>query len=400
VLHIAAGITLVQPKVDVPDTHSYAAALGPGVQGQVDVLDERIQQGRGRSQGLPAQAQANVDQLWDQATANLRQAQTSLANRSYYLAATQAFQGAIQAARAENLTAYYEASDPESVVKAALAGCDAAVAQVATVDDVNATDRTTLDSIGAAQVRLVQARSLQQSAHDSYNNAYSYSDWVNALYDAAFCDERAATVSWWADLRDAFPKGPALDDADGFVRDHLDQASEMVLYAEAVLGSASEARARLTEAQTQYAAGHLPGAFVAAVEAETSASVSVQTGGGAPVPSSVLDAAQEGASRAIAALRADGAEPVLAVSLMELASGETPQLQLSGYWEARGLALAESAGEVATHAPEGTTAGSEDASSSAPVEGPGSGMSYAVIGLILGFGAALAVAAIVIVARR
>jgi predicted S18 family serine protease len=124
-------------------------------------------------------------------------------------------------------------------------------------------------------------------------------------------------------------------------QDTLDEAQDLVLYAQAVLGDASaqEATQRLAEAREHLGAGRDAAAVIEAVEAQTQASVAVQAVTGT-VPDEVLEAAQQAAARAIASARNGGIEPMLSVSLVELAQDQDdPELALANLWTARTLAL-------------------------------------------------------------
>jgi hypothetical protein len=66
----------------------------------------------------------------------------------------------------------------------------------------------------------------------------------------------------------------------------------------------------------------------------------MQTAGGSEVPPAVLEAAEQGASRAIDTARSLGVEPMLSVSLVELSQDQNQTAQaLSNLWTARSLAL-------------------------------------------------------------
>lgn len=156
--------------------------------------------------------------------------------------------------------------------------------------------------------------------------------------------ERAGTAAWWADLRATFGAGPALGDGAALMDDALEAAREQVAYASAVLGGVTGAATRLQEAEEHAVAGRPDAAVLAAIEAQTAASVAMQTSGGASVPQAVLDAAVQAASRAIGTARSQGVEPMLSVSLVELSLDQNESAQaLANLWSARSLALLDRA---------------------------------------------------------
>ena len=342
-LREAAGIRLSFPEQPVPGTADYADALGPGVQDQVQDLADRLAAARSdpRIAGLSEAERDRVAQELDTAQERLDAAQGALGEGKYYLAATRSFQGAISAGAAENITRVLDEGRSRAVLNEAVATCQAAARDAQELaSSLRSAGLNELYAIGSAQLRAAQALELAQQAAQQ-SQTINVDTALAALANAAFCDERAGTVAWWAGLRDDFGPGPKVGDLAGLAADTVDEARELVAYAVAVLGAAPDAEARLADAEGQLAAGELDGAVVSAVDAYTLASVAMQTGGGdAGVPAAVMDSARQSAARAIAAARNDGIEPLLAVSLVELAADQEDEaLALGNLWSARSFAL-------------------------------------------------------------
>ena len=404
----AAHVDLQPADVPVPDTVGYASVLGPSVTAEVDHLDARLAAlADGRVAALKAADRAQVDPEVAAAQANRDAARAALSGSHFYQAATESFQGAIHAGRAENLTAFYAAGRSEAVVAKALAGCEAAVQEGAAAANATATTYNALYAVGAAQERQAQAEALRDDAKSSHDNAYTLNDYVSSLMSSVFCAERARTVSWWADLRDTVPGGLALADPAATAQQAVDDARDLVSYAQAVMASVGtppqlqDAEARLQSAQAALDAGRYPAAAVQAVEAASLASVAMQSAGGGAVPDTVLKAAQQGAARAIANARSRGIEPVLSVSLVELAqSQKDTAASLESYWTARSLALLD------------VVAPAQDLASAAPVpQSPaspaamggysgGTLLAFLVMGGIVGLAASSAVVVAVLGRRR
>lgn len=343
----AAGIAVDQPSTPVPGTTDYAQDLGPSVGERLEQLAQRIERSRqdGRRASLSDSTGARVDGELALAQERLEAANEAIAGERFYLAATRAFQGSIQAGRAENLTALFSARSnaQEGVVLAALAGCEAAVeAAEAETDPLRAAGLTALYAVASAQQRAMQARQLLEQAQALHKQAVRLEDWAQSLLASTFCVERAGTAAWWADLRTTFGSGPALLDRQALADDAIETAQEDVAYAQAVLGDdlVSEASAHLQAAAAHEEAGRTDAAVLEAIEARTTASVAMQTAGGAEVPTAVLDAAVQAASRAIDTARGAGVEPMLSVSLVELSQDQNETAQaLANLWTARSLAL-------------------------------------------------------------
>lgn len=348
ILRTAAGVDVSLPDQAIPDTADYAAILGDSVRAQVDDLGARLAAVRAdpRFTGLASAERDRVDGELQDGDDRLATAQAALDDGAYYLAATRSFQGAISASRAEHLVSFYDDGRTRANLNAAVAACqDDADAAAALADPLTANDLTRLYAVGAAQVRAAQAQTLAAQAASQAQTS-TVEGAIEALFLVAFCIERAATVAWWADLRDAFPAGPAIAAPATLARDTLDEARDMVVYAQAVLGTTTtaEAASLLDSAQEHLSGRRYAAAVVDAIEAQTEATVQMQTGGGSTVPPAVLDAAQQSAARAIAEARNAGIEPMLSVSLVELAQDQANAADaLANLWTSRSLALLDQA---------------------------------------------------------
>jgi len=393
----AAHVALQPPDIAVPGTVDYANILGPSVTAEVDLLQAKLEriEGDARLEKLSAAERAVVDTELRDARDNLQAARDDLASEHYYAAATQAFQGAIHAGRAANITAYFAGGRGPTIVNSALQDCrdEAEAAQEAA--NVTAATYNAFFAVGAAQERAGGAATLYQQAQ-----ALAATDRAASIGTSVFCLERARTVTWWAGLRLEFPGGPLVSDPAATAQQAIEDARDLVTYAQAVLSSVggnqalAQAQQKLQAAIDAQAVGWYPAAAVQAVGASSLASLAMQVGEGNTVPPAVLNAAQQGAARAISQARARGIEPVLSVSLVELAQEQDDAAaSLESYWTARSLALLDF---VAPPAP-------ADAASSGPAPGAlGAGGGYGggtlVAYLFMGFALGLGGSGIVVVA--
>jgi uncharacterized protein len=339
----AAHVDLRLPDIQVPGTVDYARILAPSVKEQVDQLARRLD--AFEPQGLSGNDQALVDAERGAAADHLEAARKALREDHYYLAATESFQGSINMGRAENYTAYVRAPRREAVIEAALASCESATTSALAVSNTTARTYSDLYAVGAAQQRAHEAANLLQQARASYRNALTLNDWLSSLATSVFCAERAATVHWWAGLSDRFGGTPWPQPA-ATAEQAASDAADLVAYAQAVTaGTASSAlqraQTKLAAAREAQASQRFPAAVVLATEAASAASVAMQSVAGRIAPD-VLEAAQQGAARAIDQARSRGIEPILSVSLVELAQARTdPAESLEAYWTARSLALVD-----------------------------------------------------------
>lgn len=403
----AAGIDAAQPAAPVPGTTDYREDLEPGVEVQVQGLASRLDAAasdpRLGSSAISANEREQIDEGLAVAQARLAEAQEALAAERFYLAATRAFQGHIQVGYVEDLTSFHAAASNaarETVVADALADCEAAVdAARAATAALRADGMTALYAIGSAQQRAQQAAELRDQARGLYETATVLQQWIDSTFASAFCVERAGTATWWADLRTPFGAGAGFGDRAAFTEEVLEAAREEVAYASAVLGAEAVAGAadRLAGAEAYVTRGQTEAAVLEAIEAQTSASVAMQTAGGSSVPSAVLEAAVQSASRAIDTARQQGVEPMLSVSLVELAQDQNQTDQaLSNLWSARSLALLDRAPEAARFGDQ-EDGGAADAGAGQDAFGVRLSPFYVALGLAAFMGAGLAVAMLAIV---
>ncbi len=360
VIEAASGVRLVRLDPPTPQTADYAAILEPTVSGHVTDLNRRLDEATQLLQqsGLSGSDANRVQSSLDVARDRLEDAQRGLAEGRYYQAATWAFQGAIWVGHAELLVPFLNGGRDGDRVAAAVDAChDAVDAAHDLVSSQQVDDWTDFYALGAAQERVRGAQELLDQADRLYSTGFRLQDWLDSLFQSSFCMERAATVTWWAGLAD--PEQGTLSDEvlHAVAEDALEQARDLVQYAEAVLGMASDASEALTNAQRAYDTGWLPAAVFSAVTAQTQASLAVQQGGASQeIPTAILEAAQGTAAQAIQRARAAGAEPILSVSLFELSQSQSdPALALGNLWDARSLALL--AAEPASAPPPSTEPG-------------------------------------------
>lgn len=370
VLEAAAHVRLEEPSAPAASTQDYAAALGSSVQDQMAALDRHIAALTGATTGLTPSGRNVVDASTTQAQKASAAAHDAYGAGHYYLAATRAFRGDIEALYAQNASRYLRDGDSQ-LARHAIADCQDAVAAARQATNLTATDATGLLTIAAAQQRAGDAADLAVQAQQTMDQAFSANDVLASLHASAFCIARAGTAQWWADLRTRFPTGPAVGDLPSMVEDAIEAAREMVAYAEAVEGGGSlpEPEAALQAAVAHQGAGQLPAALLAAIDAQTLSSIALQTGSGHAVPASVLDAARTSAQAAIAQARARGVEPVVSVSLVELAADQQNDTvaALQSLWTARSMALVGSTptAPVAFHPDAGGAPVNGDAASGA-----------------------------------
>ena len=336
-LEAAVGIELVRPAVPDPNTSIYADYLEDDVRGQVADLRRNLTSMADSWAADQSDSEREIADLVARIEDLVHEAESSVESKRYYQAASLAFQGRVLLRYGDGLFQLYETTLSRVAVEDSIQGCSTAVDAVEQeVPQWPATDLTAWMAVGEAQHRVDAARGFLASAEQSLRDAYRLTDWKNALHASSLCTERVESARWWADLADRFPPGRRIADADGFVAPVFAQAQEALLYAQAI--GVSDGTAAWQAALEYRRDGMLPAATRAATEAVTRSNVGVQTQGGALSPD-VVDMAREATARAISQAQAAGTEPVVSVSLAELADEQGHEDALASLWTARSLAL-------------------------------------------------------------
>lgn len=297
-------------------------------------------------------AKGSLQQRLAGAQATLERARASWGNGTYYTAASLSFQSSIESHYVRDAARYVAATDRLPVLERALADATAVVAQVRSDVEARAEpDTGTLESLGAAQVRLLEAEERLAVADGLMRNATTTADVFDALYQASYASERARTGGWWLRLSEGFPAGApiAREGLEGMARDTITTSTEEVAYVEAVLSGAAqggqlrEPREKLAEAEKAMARGYHAAAILEALEASVRAGILLEVlGFQGAIPETKLDIARIEAARAIQGARERGVESFLAQSAYEFAlSLEDPQERLAF------LGLARVAGNIA-----------------------------------------------------
>jgi predicted S18 family serine protease len=333
-----AGVDLNAPDVRVPDTSDYEPYLGADVRGQVFAVTDAnaAAYARLRTLALRASDENQVESVLAEANASVQAAQEFIDADKFYAAATSAFRARVSTRLASMLMDLYQAAKTTGV-RDVVDACSSAARQAANeAGNLTAADIVAWYAVGEAQQRAKEAEDLARQAASSMRTAYRLDDWIQVLQEASLCMERAQSSHWWAGMPRVFPAGPAIPDPKAFAQDILSEAEEAILYGQAV--GATGGQAKWQEAMRFVERQWWPAATRMGIQAMTESAVDLQSQAG-DVPGSVLQAARQAAAQAVARARASGVEPLVSVSLMELAEEQDAKEELGSYWTARSLAL-------------------------------------------------------------
>ena len=188
-----------------------------------------------------------------------------------------------------------------------------------------------LQTVGAAQRRVSEAKQYLDSAESTYSNGLNfYSDVLDFIYKLAFIVERSNSIGWWIDIGSYFNETGTLDkDTLGdLALEYTEEAQQATVYSSIILGEMgstsgdstdylSYAEELLETARDDLDKGYPAAALFEALEATVRANLAIEIIG--IEPEDKIELASESAINKISKSRQQGIEPVLAVSYYEYA---------------------------------------------------------------------------------
>jgi uncharacterized protein len=180
---------------------------------------------------------------------------------------------------------------------------------------------TSMQCVGAAQKRAVDAKNQLESAVQSYENG----DYLNSLYKLAYAIERAKSVGWWLNISNKFEEyGNVTNEILNEVGEkYIESAQQAIVYSSIILQEMGKSSDLLEDASNllrnakeeinEYPAS----ALFEALEALAKANLALELAEG--LDNAKLNRAKETANSAIIESRNLGIEPILAVSYYEYA---------------------------------------------------------------------------------
>lgn len=189
-----------------------------------------------------------------------------------------------------------------------------------------------LQTVGAAQERASEAKSKIAEAKSTYEDrdVFGNYDLTLVLYDLAFAVERSNSINWWINIGTHFNETGEFNDTtlENLALDYIEEAQQAAVYSEILLQEMgvttgdsadhlSKAETLLTTARDNLDHGLPAAALFEALEATIRANLAIEMVGFEA--GDKINLARESASSKIAKSRAQGIEPVLAVSYYEYA---------------------------------------------------------------------------------
>jgi uncharacterized protein len=183
-------------------------------------------------------------------------------------------------------------------------------------------DMISLQCVGIAQKKAVEASSYLNDAINSFNN----SNYLNCLYQLAYSYERSNSVEWWINLSSQFNDTNSIDQTTitALAEEYIDNAQQSIAYATVLLQEIGQSSNFLTSAEELLVTarndedqGYPAAALFDSLEALVKGNLALELVDG--VTKDKLDRARESASISISESRMQGIEPILSVSYYELA---------------------------------------------------------------------------------
>jgi len=189
-----------------------------------------------------------------------------------------------------------------------------------------------LQTVGGAQERASEAKSSLDTAKSTYadRDVFGNYDLKLVLYDLAFSVERSNSISWWINIGTHFNETGEINDTtlEDLALEYIEEAQQADVYSGILLEEMGEtsgtsanyltyAETLLTNARDDLENGLPAAALFEALEATVRANLAIEIIGFEAKDK--IDLARESASSKIAKSRAQGIEPVLAVSYYEYA---------------------------------------------------------------------------------
>ena len=239
----------------------------------------------------------------------------------YYTSTSKSFQSLINSYFVSYACNYFSSDDKEAYVRTLLEEADKLYADSSNLaKNAEISGMISLQCVGAAQNRVFEAYSYLADAKLSYNN----SDYLTALYEIAYANQRCNSVGWWLGISEHYNITHEINASaiSNLASEYIGDAQEAIAYANVLLEEMgkpsnymSDAELALSDAQDYNEKGYSSAALFGALESLARANLAIELIDG--VTQDKVDRARESASASITESRNLGIEPVLAVSYYE-----------------------------------------------------------------------------------
>lgn len=278
-----------------------------------------------------------IEEKLENAETTLEESQDWFNQSKYYTSTSKSFQSLIYsgfvkyaceyyATNQSNRTMYIENLLDEVEVLYFNASTDAKNAEI--------NGYITLQSVGAAQRRASDAKSIFEQAKSDYEEGNLQTFWKTLYFleDITFVVERSNSIGWWIDIGTKFNEVGNLTNTtiENLALEYIEEGQQSTIYSSVIVGEISgtsaastsylnDASLILENARSDLDDGYPAAAFFAALESLIKANLAIEIIG--TEAEEKMDLSSERASSNIAKSRKQGIEPILAVAYYEYAEG-------------------------------------------------------------------------------
>jgi len=241
----------------------------------------------------------------------------------FYSSASKSFQSSISSRFVIYACDYFEADNNEQFVNDLYNEIKSIYESKSNlVKNEDIVDLITLQCVGIAQKKAVEAYSYLTDATNNFNN----SNYLLGIYQLAYSYERSNSVEWWINLSEKFIDDNKIDQTTiiALAEDYIDNAEQSIAYATVLLQEIgqssnflSNAEELLVTARDDEDQGYTAAALFDSLEALINGNLALELVDG--VTRDKVIRARESASHSIDESRKQGVEPILSVSYYELA---------------------------------------------------------------------------------
>lgn len=241
----------------------------------------------------------------------------------YYTSMSKSFQSLIDSHFVVMACKYFNTTDQETYVQSQLTEAQQLFTIKSNLSKNAAINgMVSLQCVGAAQTRSIEAESYLTDAQTSYTNH----DDLTALYKISYSMERSNSVEWWLNITSFFNDSGEVNTStlQTLADEYIDDAQQAIVYSQLILDEMGQTSTFLTDANSlldtatkDNEKGFSAAALFESYESLVRANLALETVDG--VTNDKVERARERASISIENSRKRGIEPVLAVSYYEYA---------------------------------------------------------------------------------
>lgn len=274
---------------------------------------------------FPNYYENQVGDLLQGAEESLIESETWFEEGFFYSSTSKSFQCLINANFVSYACEFFENDQDSSYVEELI---DSATTyyekQDETAKNAEILGMVSLQCVGAAQKRASEVKVYLTDAI-SYTNQ---GEWLSALYNVAYANQRAQSVGWWLNISSGFNDTGDIDDEDieDLATRYVEESQQAVIYAQLILDELGESSSYLTEAsallsaaQNDLDSGYYAASLFEALEALARGNLALELVSGSTTER--LERYEEAAALGIIESRSLGIEPVLAMSYYEYGMG-------------------------------------------------------------------------------